>query len=248
MNNTLTTKCSNTESTELSDNVVNSIKAKQIQKVVVFFVGGAVDKEAWAFFYGPTYLVRDELEQDFKNEFDAPLQQKIATYYLGYEDLFREKNIENYVIKNIPDKENTVVYLVGHSLGGWNSAHLSQILSDKGYNVDMLITLDPVGTGFGVKIIADIYWHTPTPKANYWVNFTAEPVRYAMEDFVADVGGQWRPKKNEADISIIFPGCHRNVGDKAGMFGYPIPDVINKERGKSTIKVQLVQRIKACLA
>ena len=70
------------------------------------------------------------------------------------------------VTNKIADKD-IPIYIVDHSLGGWNGAHLSQILADKGYKIKILVTLDPVGVGTIVRTISSVYFGTPNPKAIY---------------------------------------------------------------------------------
>lgn len=75
-------------------------------------------------------------------------------------------------------------------MGGWNGANLSKLLSDKGYHVTHLITLDPVGLGAGIKVIANINKHIPNPKADQWIYIGTDPKDYAADDFIADMGEQ----------------------------------------------------------
>jgi len=156
-----------------------------LKKVVVFFIGGAGDKESY---YGAsaTEIIKDEVH----NKFD---------------------DIKNNVLSKISDKDNTSIYIVGHSLGGWNGAHLSQILVEKGYNVDLLITLDPVG--IGTTVISDIYFQTPTPKTNYWINITTLPEAkdYEGDDAIADFGIQWVPS-NGVNLNDNCKYHHREAG------------------------------------
>lgn len=94
--------------------------------------------------------------------------------------------IEN---KDIP------IYIVGHSLGGWNSAHLCKRLVNDGYNIRMLVTLDPVGEGILVYVGSDIYKEPETnPCAKTWINISCIPIDEDQSDKVADFGERWFPK------------------------------------------------------
>lgn len=165
------------------------------KQVVTFFIGGAADKES---FYGAPAT---EIMKDVKENFNEKLTySQYQIRYLGYNEIKGEDDIKNNVINIIPNKDGTFINLVGHSLGGWNGAHLSKILSDKGYTVDMLITLDPVGEGAAVTMISDIYFSFPKPKANYWISISTDPKNYRFDDGIADAGGQWRPAKKDPKI------------------------------------------------
>ncbi|MHC8338219.1 alpha/beta hydrolase [Pseudomonas sp. HLT2-19-2] len=108
----------------------------------------------------------------------------------------------------------TPVYIVGHSLGGWNGAHLSAVLSNRGYRIPVLVTLDPVGEGKIVYGISSIYQQEPKPKAEYWVNVRADAKDWNFSDLVADFGEQWnmasgpnmngRVDVNHADAWAIY--------------------------------------------
>lgn len=197
-----------------------SVKTKILKEVVVFFIGGASDKETY---YGnPATKI---VEEKVKKKFDAiikkeKIEKSYTGVYLGYNEVRGDDDIENNVISEIPNKGNTAIYIIGHSLGGWNGAHLSQILTAKGYNVDLLITLDPVGVGSTVTYISDIYWTIPKPKANYWIHISTFPEDYQFDDFIADFGGQWRPKAGMQ----INDECSCNHGSAGYMFTKHLKD------------------------
>ncbi|WP_347904918.1 alpha/beta hydrolase [Pseudomonas purpurea] len=158
------------------------------REVVVFFIGGAGDKESY-YGDGPsghTYEAQRALERKVAGKHKG----KFKAVYLGYNEVKGDSDIENYVYSEI-DHKSVHVYIVGHSLGGWNGAHLSSLLSDKGYLVKMLVTLDPVGEGFFVALISDIYWSEPEPKAEYWINVLADPINRDRTDTVAWLGEKW---------------------------------------------------------
>lgn len=93
--------------------------------------------------------------------------------YLGYYEIYGNQNIERNILSKIPNKAAPII-VVGHSLGGWNGAHLSGLLHRAGYRVEMLITLDPVGEGTLVVATSDIYSAPPKAAAKYWINIRAE--------------------------------------------------------------------------
>ncbi|MFI8744378.1 alpha/beta hydrolase [Pseudomonas sp. NPDC077186] len=173
-----------------SDNQAPKVVEASNCRVVVFFIGGAGDKESY-YFAGAYHNI--ELAHDyFKGRVkSAGYLGFYASHYLGYSDVRGGWDIDKNVYKGIPDK-SAPVYIVGHSLGGWNGAHLSKILSEKGYKVEMLITLDPVGEGALVWLGSDIYFSKPEPVSGYWINIRAVPKRPDSSDSVANFGEQWQ--------------------------------------------------------
>ena len=170
-----------------------ALKLVPTKRAIAFFIGGAGDKESY---YGvpASRIIEIQVREEFTKIKNKEKLRDYESYYLGYNEACGDKDIVNHVISKIPNKEHTAIYIIGHSLGGWNGAHLSQILSDKGYNVDLLITLDPVGAGSNAKLTSDVFWKTPSPKANYWIYISSSPNEYEQDDLVADLGGQWKPK------------------------------------------------------
>ncbi|MBT2865901.1 hypothetical protein [Chromobacterium violaceum] len=137
-------------------------------RIVIFFVGGAGDKRPFLG-SGPNGNIVDVkkyFEDQFKREMSDFL---INSVYVGYYEVHGNENIQRLATEFIIDKK-AKVYIVGHSLGGWNGAHFSQKLSKLGYTVEMLITLDPVGESQVLKIFADIYAAVPEPIAYIWIN------------------------------------------------------------------------------
>ncbi|MHC8406377.1 hypothetical protein [Pseudomonas sp. TMB3-21] len=78
----------------------------------------------------------------------------------------------------------------------------------------MLLTIDPVGEGAIVWGISNIYRLQPKPKAQYWVNIRAAPLKPNASDGVAEFGEQWeittgpnvmgRVDVNHADANIMY--------------------------------------------
>ncbi|SNV34917.1 Uncharacterised protein [Chryseobacterium taklimakanense] len=114
-------------------------------------------------------------------------------------------------------------------MGGWNGAHLSQILTDAGYKVKMLITLDPVGEGFLVYVGSNIYRRKPMPKADFWINLKAVPNKPDQSDSVAEFGERWNIKSGP------------NINNEANLNHYNAKKMftINLSTGKSACKYLL---------
>lgn len=160
-----------------------------MSRAVVFFIGGAGDMKSY-YLQGPNYNVRaakERLDSLFSIESG---QGRYFSTYLDYSLAKGGGDIDEYFLSKIESKEDPI-YIVGHSLGGWNGAQLSRILSEKGYNVEVLVTLDPVGSGAMVGIISDIYWREPCPRARMWINVWARPKKPNISDTVANMGGRW---------------------------------------------------------
>ncbi|QRY82335.1 alpha/beta hydrolase [Pseudomonas sp. PDNC002] len=184
--------------TPVDDQTIKQVPV-EVKKAVVFFIGGAADKESY-YFQGPNNNIaapKSTLDTDFENQRHAGIY---ASHYLDYSEARGWWDIDKYVLKEIPTR-SVPVYIVGHSLGAWNGAHLSKILTDKGYRVEMLITLDPVGNGFWVWLGSDIYLSKPTPVASFWINVRAAAVHPNMSDSVAEFGERWIPEGTDIDIA-----------------------------------------------
>lgn len=192
-------------------------------RVVVFFIGGAGDKEPY-YMAGPYKNI--EFAHDYFRDLieSAGYLEFYTSHYLGYGEVRGGGDIDRHVYKGIPDK-SAPVYIVGHSLGGWNGAHLSKILSEKGCKVEMLITLDPVGEGALVWLGSDIYFSKPEPVSGYWINIRAVPKRPDSSDSVANFGEQWqvvtgpdinaRMDINHADALAMFRSSVRDGASAA---------------------------------
>ena len=184
---------------------------KKEKQVVIFFIGGAADKNKY-FGNGPTNIIRVQVDEVFQKLIDKNnITKEYKSIHIGFDDVRGDEDIEKNVISQLSDDKEIGLYIVGHSLGGWNGAHLSRILSDKGYTIQMLITLDPVGKGTNTQIISDVYWTTPKPIAKYWINVSTYPESYQSDDFIADLGGQWNPG-TLPQINEICECHHRSAG------------------------------------
>lgn len=183
------------------------------KKIVLFFVGGAGDKESY-YLTGPNNNV-DEARKIFVKNMDAEglCADLYDAHHIGYNDFVSNEGLKSSVLEKIADL-TTPVYIIGHSLGGWNGAHLSMVLAEKGYRIPVLVTLDPVGKGNVVWSISNIYQNEPKPKADYWVNVRADAKDWNFSDLVADFGEQWdmtsgpsmngRVDVNHADAWAIY--------------------------------------------
>lgn len=191
------------------------------KQAICFFIGGAGDKYSFGG-VDPTFIVRNKVYKHFDIKMETKIidiEKDIKTfsttsyksYYIGYNEAYKDK-IQKNVVDKIPNKEGTSIYIIGHSLGGWNGAHLSQILTTKGYTVDMLITLDPVGTKVGVTLATNIYWDTPKPKCSYWINIYSDSTTFELDNFIADIGGQWKPNSNNVTINYETQFQHGLAG------------------------------------
>lgn len=94
---------------------------------------------------------------------------------------------------------------------------MGQRLVDEGYNVNMIITIDPVGgviPGYDYGD-GDIY-----PADNLmggvttWYNVYGDPDSYDRSDFIAGVGGPW----NDVDDATISLPSNNNHHDFSNMF------------------------------
>lgn len=207
----------------LAKKVITPVENKKDKIVVVpqrefvfFFVGGAADKKEY-YFQSKTEIVNDArralIDELVGYGLDPNLLELKNTFHLDYSDAKGISDIEqNFVAKF--KENNALVYLIGHSLGAWNVAHLSTILVDMGYQVEYLVTLDPVGKGVLVSVFSDIYWDDPKPKfkGTNWINIRAEvdERKIEMDDKVADFGEQWDVMEGPS-INEVLPLHHREA-------------------------------------
>lgn len=195
------------QTTPVDDKKRKIVSIKVWQPVIVFYIGGAGDKKS---FYGTgPYGNVNDIHTYCEGLFGTLRNNQLYfREYLGYDEIANEIGIHNNVIDKIPNLA-TPIYIVGHSLGGWNGAHLSAILTKRGYRVEILITLDPVGAGL-VKLVANIYFSKPVPKAKFWINIRAEAKEMDSSDVIADAGGQWSIESGP-DLNYIAPIHHANA-------------------------------------
>ncbi|MBD9603734.1 alpha/beta hydrolase [Pseudomonas sp. PDM10] len=188
-----------------------------LRDLVVFFIGGAGDQESY-YGTGPNNnidYVRRITVDDAKQ---LEILKRCPSWVLNYNAFISDEDLEKNVLSRIPNC-STAIYIVGHSLGGWNGAHLSSVLADRGFKVRMLITLDPVGEGKIVYGISSIYRREPKPKADYWVNIRAAAVDWNVSDLVADFGEQWEVRQGPDVMGRV----DINHADANRMFVQPLP-------------------------
>lgn len=132
--------------------------------------------------------------------------------------------------------DDTHIYIIGHSLGAWNGAHLSALLAAHGYKSTFLVTLDPVGVGnhefdWAAHLMkqAQIYSQPPLPVTQQWINVRGFHVELTHQrfsdtfgDWIAWAGGQWIINQDSFNGMLIANELtdipHR---DAEGMFGCP---------------------------
>lgn len=126
-------------------------------------------------------------------------KNRYQSSYLGYYEVCKASQRQQIITNTITNKyseserKNLKIIVIGHSLGGWNSVHFARSLSDSGYPVEYLISIDPVGEGAGVQIISDVISkYPPDPKVKTsWINIREIGTEGA--DWVARLGGRWVP-------------------------------------------------------
>ncbi|MBV2132550.1 alpha/beta hydrolase [Pseudomonas sp. MAP12] len=177
-------------------------------RAVALFIGGAGDKKSY-YLAGPYRNIAYALDA-FEQRIEAAGQaENFQSLYLGYHEVWSASAIGRLVATEVQD-QNTPIYIVGHSLGAWSGAHLSQRLSEWGYRVEMLVTLDPVGSGLLVRLGSRIPYHRPAPHCHCWINVRAEPGRSNASDLVAQLGRKWHVA-GEPDIDEALDTNHANA-------------------------------------
>ena len=115
----------------------------------------------------------------------------IKTTHYTYDNLGNPVMITT---KDHKGNENAKINIVGHSLGGWQAAHLAQQLEEwRCGSVGVVTTLDPVGIRYSYNLAGSINFKTPNPKYKTWVNIRAEAKDTSINDVIANLGGQWDP-------------------------------------------------------
>lgn len=206
----------------VENSVRKEVLAREPKIVQIFYVGGAGDKRGYPLtvpgeYFGPFNNI-DAVNIRFTRDLgELGLKQSQKPTYLGYYEVYGDDRIKANVISKIPKKDSPII-IIGHSLGGWNGAHLSNWLNTAGYSVELLITLDPVGEGFMVTALSDIYPRSAHVAAKRWVNVRAIPKERDPSDSIADLGGQWDIKAGPTLSGI----ANTNHGDAVKMFYTPL--------------------------
>jgi len=178
------------------------------RRAVALFIGGAGDKKSY-YLAGPYRNIAYALSAFDQRIEETGQAEAYQSLYLGYHEVWSATAIGRLVAAEIHDKD-TPIYIVGHSLGAWCGAHLSQRLSEWGYRVEMLVTLDPVGSGLLVRLGSRIPYHRPAPHCHCWINVRAEPGRSNASDLVAQLGRKWHVA-GEPDIDDALDTNHANA-------------------------------------
>ncbi|CAD5378405.1 conserved hypothetical protein [Pseudomonas sp. OF001] len=187
-------------------------------RAVALFIGGAGDKKSY-YLAGPYRNIAYALTAFDQRIDEAGQADGYQSLYLGYHEVWSAVAIGRLVAAEIHDKA-TPIYIVGHSLGAWSGAHLSQRLTEWGYRVEMLVTLDPVGSGLLVRLGSRIPYHRPAPRGHCWINVRAEPGRSNASDLVAQLGRKWHVA-GEPDIDEALDTNHANA---CALFCNPLHD------------------------
>lgn len=206
--------------TPSSDASIKHVPVK-LPQAIVLFIGGAGDKKPFILSdYTAGYIDPNKNILNVKKEFLKKYAFQVSSgnilagddTYFGYYEIYGDDRIKQNILPLIKTKSQKII-IIGHSLGGWNGIWLSKKLRDLGYRVELLITLDPVGTGLIVETFADIYKEPPIGDAQTWIN-----LEYGKNsdgsDVVALAGGRFNPKgrrvpiPNDPDVNEVIDVNH----------------------------------------
>lgn len=177
-----------------------------MKQSINLFIGGAGDFERF-YVYGPRNFILKEVKIPFEKIIK---DQKISNYqshYLSYKDLKRDS-----IWNLLPNPEACTINLIGYSFGGWNAAHFSKVLTEKQYEVNVLITLDPVGVNAQSIFKRDLYGTIPQPTAKQWINITSISRKWSIDNLIAQIGGRWIPKVQSNGLIYESDASHVEVG------------------------------------
>lgn len=177
-------------------------------KAHIFFIGGAADQEPY-YLVGPFRRINVAQRLLLRKIKNKALMECCELHVLGYNKIYHPTDIQQYVIDHLEPQDS--IYIIGHSLGAWNGAHLCRQLVNLQYHVNMLITLDPVGEGVLVWAGSYIFREPqPEPKADFWINLRAQSQTIDHSDVVAVVGRRWNITEGP-DINEIVNVHHANA-------------------------------------
>jgi hypothetical protein len=171
--------------------------------IATFFIGGAADKNRFWYVGPQTHLIRDSLVKKYlvsiQNTplFAAEINKTVEHLYYGYDEMDELFLVIQKICASHPAVK---IRLVGHSLGGWKAAKLTEKLAKASITTALLITIDPVGIGYFMKT-TDAFWRLgnddltlPRPLATVWINILANhTLQYDRNDMIADFGVHWQP-------------------------------------------------------
>lgn len=226
----------NTSNIQISKKVTQQkITPPAKTEILILYIGGAADKKAW---YIPTKQGPNNNIVDTKNGIEdylfkknnnsiLDINERYFCDYLGYYEIYTEKQREDIIKKLIKYKKvlrnmrttyiqrtnikDLKIIIIGHSLGGWNGAHLANYLINKGYPVNYLVTIDPVGLSGGVRLVADVISDpAPSPAVKTaWINI--REIGPGFDNLVAAAGQRWIPGFEEKFVSNGSPFSGGNI-------------------------------------
>lgn len=179
------------------------------------FIGGAADKTS-DFGQGPTNIIGD-VESAFRKAVEKQatgptLLQKgtCNTGYFGWAET-DEGVVDKEIERRRAEDPSLFLQIVGHSYGGDSAVGIAKRLG-KTQKIDVLITLDPVGTRHRlVRPVPTgrVGTHIIEPRPDgitFWLNVWARPARWNLlewtkDDWIANLGTQWDDEiKDKIDI------------------------------------------------
>jgi pimeloyl-ACP methyl ester carboxylesterase len=196
-----------------------TVFTKKTRPSYTVFIGGAGDKESFIKLplikiFGPTYIMK-MVEEKFQEKTKLPDN---AAEYFGYEEADRNV-VEKKIIERRDQNPGVLIQIVGHSYGADSAVGIASRIGSQ-YNIDLLITLDPVG--YRNRLVktesrrADDYpqkeeiIRLPRPGGiAFWVNIWAHPPSANWSDIVAKAGGQWQDEiRTLVDVFYELPVNH----------------------------------------
>jgi len=153
----------------------------------VFVVGGAADKAK----AGTGSIVFSGYKQ-FSSNSSGIFSSKFTPQFFKHSESQRLQAAITEMRKENPDEP---IVLMGHSWGGASATKSQRQLSNKGIDVDYLITVDPVSWFKGAS-------GKSKGSSTKWINmFPVKRNRFKIGDFVTTLGNAWNNEKG-ADTNI----------------------------------------------
>lgn len=177
-----------------------------MKQSINLFIGGAGDFERF-YVYGPRNFILNEIKIPFEKIIEAQKISNYQSHYLSYKDLKRDR-----IWSLLPNPETCTINLIGYSFGGWNAAHFSKVLNEKQYEVNLLITLDPVGKNIQSLFKKDLYNNIPQPLAKAWIHVSSVSKKWSIDNLIALIGGRWIPTVPSKGTFYETPASHVEVG------------------------------------
>jgi hypothetical protein len=177
-----------------------------MKQSINLFIGGAGDFERF-YVYGPRNFILKDVKIPFEKILEAQKISNYQSHYLSYKDLKLDR-----IWSLLPNPETCTINLIGYSFGGWNAAHFSKVLNEKQYEVNVLITLDPVGVKAQTVFKSDLFFGAPQPIAKQWINITSVSKKWCIDNFIAKIGGRWIPNMDSNVVLHETNASHVEVG------------------------------------